>query len=176
MSYSDDGNGYFTRALDAEDRGELSQAETAYRQAIELFKETQQTQRELAACHYNLGHLYVVMNVRDKAITEYQRCLEYFGQITDSSKPKGRAHLILGSLFVEDRDYPALSPTYWTPWGSTWTRRTSPRIKRSATSTWRASTTPPSAGPSPSPRTTARWISIRQPLIPSVTSPIATPS
>lgn len=36
MSYSDDGNGFFTRALDAEDRGDHTLAETSYRQAIEL--------------------------------------------------------------------------------------------------------------------------------------------
>ena len=38
MSYTQDGHGFFTRALDAEDRGRLDEAETAYQQAIVLFR------------------------------------------------------------------------------------------------------------------------------------------
>ena len=68
MSYSDDGNGFFTRALDAEDRGDHTLAETSYRQAIELFQESGPAHRELAACHYNLGHIHLVMDRTSKAV------------------------------------------------------------------------------------------------------------
>ena len=104
MSYSDDGNGYFTRALDAEDRGDHALAETAYRQAIELFREGEGTERELAACHYNLGHVYVVTEQTSRAVVEYGKALEHFAGLEDSGKHKARAHLILGSLLVETGD------------------------------------------------------------------------
>ena len=104
MSYSDDGNGFFTRALDAEDRGDHALAETADRQAIELFQESGPAHRELAACHYNLGHIHLVMDRTSKAVAEYQSALEHFSRLEGSGKHKARAHLILGSLLVETGD------------------------------------------------------------------------
>lgn len=149
MSYSDDGNGYFTRALDAEDRGEHALAETAYRQAIELFHESGDTAKELAACHYNLGHIYVVMERTSKAVAEYRTALEYFSQLPGSGKHKARAHLILGSLLVETGELRAAETQLLDALGQYLDAPTNPAIRPTATATSHGSTARPSATPRP---------------------------
>ncbi|WHF24651.1 hypothetical protein QJS66_11080 [Kocuria rhizophila] len=69
MSYSDDGNGFFTRALDAEDRGDHT-----WRRLLpghQLFQ-VWPAHRELAARHYNLGTSTWSLDRTSKAVAEYQ--------------------------------------------------------------------------------------------------------
>jgi len=138
MSYSQDGHGFFTRALDAEDRGRLDEAETAYQQAIVLFEEEGDALQEQAACHYNLGHLYLGMNRPGRAVTAYEKALELFGRISGSTGPGPTSSWAASCSSWTARATPR--STCSTPWASTSTRPTSRRTRRSATSTWPGST------------------------------------
>ena len=68
--------------------------ETAYQQAIVLFEEEGNSLQEQAACHYNLGHLYLGMNRPGRAVTAYENALGLFCRIPGSGKHLARTHPI----------------------------------------------------------------------------------